>query len=427
MSSEANWLEFFQDRERLYADYYLDFAQQHARREADAYEQLEAESGNLLKIAAWLSEHSEAEGILRLAAALWEQSDFLRSRGFMQRSLPLLERAYQVARQTEDLEAEFTWLEALAYAHYSANNFALARPLYEQVLILAQDSKNQLLMAQAHLGMGRLLTDMGYFEQAAASLKQALQNYRDIQNYEGEIKTLTRLGDLLSLQGDFAGAVAYLNQGLPLTQARQDRHGEVAVHYSLGYAAALAQDWTRAILHFEAATDMARAVGDRFFEVRGLTALGEAWLAQGDAQQAVFLLEEALARQEISDDIMAKAFTHFYLAKAYHVLDDRENSLVQLRLIYPYLLETRDAPILAALATEAAWIMADNYLKQGDTNLARTALHDVLNLASNHLTNIRQAAEILLGLIESGNMGSELSYDDIERMRDKREMMRDEV
>jgi tetratricopeptide (TPR) repeat protein len=401
MSSEPNWLAFFEDRERLYANYYLDFAQQHARRDAEAYEQLEAESGNLLKIAAWLAEQNEAEGILRLAMDLWQQSDFMRSRGFLQRGLPLLEQARQAARQIGDLRAEFTWLEALAYAHYSTNNFALARPLYEQVLILAQESNSQLLVAQAHLGMGRLLTDMGYLEQAATSLKQALQNYRGIQNYEGEIKTLTHLGDLLSLQGDFAGAEAYLNLGLPLTQARQDRPGEAAVHYSLGYAAALAQDWSKAIIHFEAATDMACSVGDRFLEVRGLVNLGEGWLELGDAQRAVLLLEESLTRHKTSDDLLTKAFAQFYLAKAYNALNAPDKSLIQLRQVYPYLLARQDAPVLAALAAEAAWIMADNYLKQSNIDLARMALQDILNLAPDHMVDIRQTAEKLLKSIES--------------------------
>ena len=396
MSNDTNWLEFFEDRERLYANYYLDFAHQYARRDPEAYEQLEAESGNLFKTAAWLAEHDEAEGILKLASALWEQSDFMRSRGFMQRGLPLLEQAHQAARQIEDLEAEFTWLEALAYAHYSVNNFALARPLYEQALILAQDSQKQLLVAQAHLGMGILLTDMGDLEEAATSLMQALQKYRGIQNYEGEIKTLTRLGDLLSLQGDFAGAIAYLNQGLPLAQARQDRPREAAVHYSLGYAAALAQEWPRAILHFEAATDMACSVGDRFLEVRGLVNLGEGWLELGDVQRAVLLLEESLTRHETSDDLLTKAFAQFYLAKAYNVLNAPDKSLIQLRQVYSYLLERQDAPVLAALVAEAAWIMADNYLKQSNIDLARIALQDILNLAPDHMTDIRQSAESLL-------------------------------
>src|SRR5262245_29511526 len=99
MGGNTSWLRFFEDRERLYANYYLDFAHQHARRDAVAYEQLEVESGNLFRTAAWLAEQNEAGSILNLATALWEQSDFIYSRGFLQRGLPLLQQAYQAARQ----------------------------------------------------------------------------------------------------------------------------------------------------------------------------------------------------------------------------------------------------------------------------------------------------------------------------------------
>lgn len=427
MSSDPNWLAFFEDGERLYAHYYLDFARENARRDPEAYEQLEAESGNLLKTAAWLAEHDEAEGILRLAAALWQQSDFLRSRGFMQRGLPLLEQARHAARQQGDLEGEFIWLEALANVHWSTNNFALSQPLYEQALDMAKQSKRLRLKAQAQLGMGRLQTDMGHLEQADKWLKLALYNYRLIQNYEGEIKSLIALGELLSLQGDFAEAEAYIKQGLPLAQARKDRQNEAVLRFALGYAAALAKDWSEAILHFEVATELARAVGDRFLEVRGLDNLGEAWLALGNAQQAVVLLEEALAHQETSDDVINDAFTRVYLAKAYNVLNAPDKSLTQLKRVYPFLLETRGAPVLAALATEAAWIMADNYLKQGRADLAKSALHNVLSLAPAHMTAIRQAAEILLESFESGEYVGGLGYTDNEYMRSKRETMSDEV
>jgi tetratricopeptide (TPR) repeat protein len=414
MSSEPNWLEFFEDRERLYANYYLDFAQQHARRDPEAYGQLEAESGNLLKTASWLAEHDEAEDILKLASALWQQSDFMRSRGFMQRGLPLLEQARRAARRLRDSRAEVIWLEALAYTHNSKGNPAVAQPLLEQALALAQEIDEPKLRAQAQLEMGRLLMERGQLDDAAIWLKQALQNYRQAQEYTGEIETLTALGNLLSLQGDFTGAVTYLEQGLPLAQARQDRHGEVALRFALGYVATAAQDWSTAIIHYELVIDMARAIGDHFYEVRGLHNLAEAWLELGQVQQAVTLLEKSLALQEISDDIMAKAFTRFYLAKAYHALNDLDNSLIQWNDVYPYLLESRQAPILAALAAEAAWIRADIFMKQSNINLARLSLKDVLDIAPDHMVEIRQAAKTLFESLEKATKACELDYDDIE-------------
>jgi len=397
MSSEPNWLKFFEDRERRYADFYLEFAQQNARRDPEAYNNLEGESGNLLKSADWLAEQNKAKDILKLAAALWQQSDFLRTRGFLQRGLPLLEQARQAAHELGDLRAEFIWLEALADTHYSIGNSALTPPLYEQALTLAEDIDESQFKAQAYLGMGRLQMDMGHLEQAAIWLKQALREYRQSQDYKGEITTLTALGNLLSLQNDSDGAVAYLEQGLPLAQAKQDRYGEVALRFALGYVGTATQNWSMAIRHYEPVIEMARGIGDRFLEVRGLHNLGEAWLELGNVQQAVKLLEEALVRQETLDDVLTKAFTHFYLAKTYYILNDLDKSLAQLRQVYIF----RQIPIVVDMAAEAAWIEAECYLKQNNTISARTALQDVLNLATDDMVNIRQAAKSLLRSIES--------------------------
>lgn len=396
MSSETNWLEFFEDRERLYATYYLDFAHQHARRDPEAYDQLEAESGNLLKIATWLAEHNEAEGILKLAEALWRDSDFMRSRGFMQRGLPLLEEACEAARQIGDLRAEFTWLGALAEIHLINGNPALAQPLWGQALELAEKCDEIVFKANAQLGLGRVLMDVGDLDNCVIMLKRALQNYRQIADYRGEIETLASLGDVLSLQGNFNSAVTYLEQGIPLAQSLHDRQAEAKILYCLGFTAALAEDWPLAIRHFEVATNIARQIGDRFREIRGLQALGEAWLALGDVQKSVTLLEEALSRQEGIDDIITKALTYFYLGKAYKALDALDDCLTQLEQVYPF----QQVPILASLAAEAAWIRVDIYLKQGHIHLAQTTLHDVLSLAPESMSDIRNQAKRLLETLE---------------------------
>ncbi len=396
MTNEPNWLEFFEDRERRHADYYLAFAQQHARRDPEAYEQLEAESGNLLKIAAWLGEQDEAEGILRLAEVLWQESDFMRTRGFLQRSLPLLKQAHQAARQVEDPQAEFIWLEALAEIHLNTGQPAEALPLFEQAMMLADESENQALKARSQLDMGRFCMEMSQLDEAVPWLEQALQNYRQAQDYEGQIETLVALGNLLSLQGEADQAVACIEQGLPVVRKQKDRHGEATLQFALGYVGTATQNWALAVTHYEPVIDLAQSIGDRFLEIRSLTNLGEAWLELGDVQQAMPLLEEALALQDNNDDILSKAFTHLYLAKAYNLLDFPDESLAHLDHIYPL----RQVPVLHHEAAAGAWVKADNHLKKGHQDLALSALQDVLELAPAHMTELRQAAEVLRQTLE---------------------------
>ncbi len=398
MSDEPNWLEFFEDRERLWADYYLDFAEQNVQRDREAYDRLEEESGNLLRVGDWLAEHNDAESILSLATALWQKSDFLRTRGYLQRGLPLLEQACQAAQDKGDVEAEFNWLEALAHVHQVNGDPVFAQPLYEQAFMLAQASDAPTLKAHAQLGLGQLFMDMGDLDKAVTWLKQALQTCREVGAHEYEIEVITNLGNALSLQGEFNTAIAYLEQELPSAQSRQDRRGEAELHHALGFTAALAEDWSQAIIHFDAATNIAQEIGDRFREIRGLHNLGEALLAVGNIQKSVTILEEAVERQEAIDDIITKTYTHFYLAKAYRALHALDDCLTQLEQTYPF----RQVPVSAALAAEAEWIKAEIYLEQGNVTLAKTALQDILNLTPEHIDDIRNQAKLLLDSLEHG-------------------------
>ncbi len=397
MNDDINWLDFFNHRERQHANFYLDFAQQHAHREPTAYQNLEAETGNLLKTATWLAEQHQPNDILQLATALWQKSDFMRTRGFLQRGLPLLKQAHQAARELSNPTAEFIWLEAMAQIHLNTGNPTAAHPLYEQALTLAQANDELLLKAQAELGLGRLLMEMAQLEQAAVWLKQALTHYRQSQAYDGEIETLVALGNLLSLQGNFGEAISYLEQGLPLTQTRQDKHGEMSLRYALGYVDGISQNWAMAIKHDEIAIELARETGDCVIEARGFINLAEAWIALGEAEKAISILEKSLACQETIDDTLTKAFTHFCLAKAYHALHDAPNSLSQLSYVYPL----RQVPLMIPFVAEAAWLEADNYFQQGRFEEARAAVQDCLNLAPASLVEIRQQAENLLKELDS--------------------------
>ena len=392
MGDEPDWLEFFEDRERRYAKFYLDYAQQHAQRDPEAYARLEAEIGNLLKSATWLAYHDEGEGILALATALWQESDFLRSRGYMQRGLPLLERAREAAQVRGDVEAEFRWLEAMAHIYLLNGDLYLSQSLYEQALGLAQSCEQLLLKAAVQFGLGRLQMDLGQLDRAVSLLKEALWNFRELEDNENEIEALTTLANTLSLQGKFDEATEYLEQGLLAVQSQQSRRCEAEIRYALGYNAALAEDWSQALNHFEVATEIGRETGDLFREVRGLHNMGEAWLELGDVSKAVALLEEAVVRQEAIDDIITKAFTHFYLAKAYKARHDLTECLEQLEQVYPF----RQVPISITMAVEAEWLKAEIYLEQGNFDLAQSILANILQLAPEHMGEMRNQAHTLL-------------------------------
>lgn len=399
MTVDSNWLEFFQDRERLHADFYLNFTCQHAHRNPTAHNYLEADSGNVLRTATWLHEADRAEDILKLATALWHQSDFMRTRGFMQRGLPLLEQAWQAASRLGDKQAELIWLEALAQAQLNLGNPVAAQPLYEQALTLAQVDGDSLFIARVQLGLGRLLIELSQLAQANITLKQALETYTVVDNYDGKIETLIALGNLLTIQEDYSGAVAYIQQGLSLAQARRDYYGETALYFALGYASGEGKEWLTAIYHYNQAVQMAHEVGNRLLEVRGLHNMGEAWLELGYVEHAITLLEEAVTCQHALDDALTKAFTHFYLGKAYHAYNTPNDSLTHLRQVLIF----HQIPNTIPLAIEALWLEVDNYLKLSQFDRACLTLRTYLNFAALSEAQ-RSKGEALLQMLDDGHL-----------------------
>ena len=260
---------------------------------------------------------------------------------------------------------------------------------------MATSLNNIQFKAKAQLGLGRVLIEKGHLDDAETWLTRALHNYRQTQDYVGEIDTLDALGNVLSLQGDSLKAVEYLEQGMSIAKDHQDVHSEIRLRFSLGYVGTTAQDWLTAIFHYRDVIDMAESIGNHFFEVRGLTSLGEAWLELGEIQKAIVLLEKALALQEISDDQLSKAFTHFYLAKAYNFIGAPNDSLAHLSHVYPFY----QIPRMISEATEADWIMANNLLLLGETDLACARLQEALSRLPKKTTKLHHSIEQLLASI----------------------------
>jgi tetratricopeptide (TPR) repeat protein len=397
MSDDLNWAEFYQSRQRLHAYTYLEFAQAQAQPTPVAHAQIEVELPNLLQAADWLRSHEDRPGLLKLAALLWEESNFFRTRGLGQRAIPLLESACAAASQLADRPAECAWLDALSFVHWNfVGDYPRAEALYQQMLALAQQIDHPRLKPHAQLGLGRLYIDLGRFEAALTLLTEALQGYRQASDIGGETTTLMTLGTLYSQQGNWSSATEYLSQALVLAQVTQDIRTEADLLYRIGYIDLMTQNLTGAAEHFQAALAAAQLADHRLLAARSQVALGEVRFGQGDAFTAAALLEEALILQEASGDIVAQPFTQLSLGKTYNFLNEVDKSLAQLHRAYARLVEMRSATPAALAAAYAAWFIADNHLKRGDTGQARYALQNVLTFGLPQLADLRQEATILL-------------------------------
>jgi tetratricopeptide (TPR) repeat protein len=254
---------------RWQADFFLVLAEEaeHKLRGPDQvvwFDRLAGEQGNVRAVLEWYQrEESGVEGAkigLRLVGALaW----YWYTRG------PYSEGRQRVAEALSRAEGVETWepaewsalrvkaLRAAAMLAWVQGDFASARSLYEETLVLARERGDRDLEA-------RTLNNMGIMARDA--------------------------------EGDYARARSLQEQGLAITRELGDLHSAIVILNNLGGIDQIEEDFAQARSRHEEALAIAREVGDKTGIAHSLQWLGDLTYFEGNYQSARAFHEQALAR-----------------------------------------------------------------------------------------------------------------------------------
>ncbi len=218
--------------------------------------------------------------------------------------------------------AAIGWLEAErmnlhAAASYAASEglwtFAIAIPAamhsllrgkgyWEQALALermALDAARQADSQEAEAGALTDLGDLQYamrdYPEADASLRSAVQIYQRLGNELGEAHALTERATVLHLTGDNVAASASLDRALRLYRHVGDRRGEASALRRLGNVQLVTGDYESAAAGLGTALELCRQIGDSLGEAHALHDLGAVQQSAGDFAAAIDSHERALA------------------------------------------------------------------------------------------------------------------------------------
>jgi tetratricopeptide (TPR) repeat protein len=138
--------------------------------------------------------------------------------------LPEAQEAYQEALNWARL-APASPLLALSLMHLgdlarARGDYASALSLYQEALEIDKDKKDRRGQAVRWERLGRTLTDLQEFTRAAAYLRDALQEFRRLEDTNGIADALKDLTRLALAQGDLQGALLYGERLLKIYQAR---------------------------------------------------------------------------------------------------------------------------------------------------------------------------------------------------------------
>ncbi len=246
-------------------------------REAEAFDALDREMGNLR--AAWLTlrELGDAGRIATFAANL---SPFLRRRGHARERADWLEAALRVA-PTGALRQRLRLAWALAAAETGrAEDAAEVARLFSDAAIRTRNVGEQ---ADAERLFATLAGRAGHFDVAEGHFDRSEALYREAGDRRGLATVYNNRAVNAIGTGDDARARHWCESALTLCRETGDERGEAYASNNLGYLLSESGDHDEALPHFRRQMRHCQAQRDTLGCAVSLFNIGDAWLNQGRA------------------------------------------------------------------------------------------------------------------------------------------------
>lgn len=183
----------------------------------------------------------------------------------------------------------------------------------------------------------RILTLLGYSQQALGNYRQALQFHeralasaRAAGDQRCEIANLNHLSRTAVSQKDYDTAISHSQRALISSRQAGDRIGEANALANLGYSEVFRlqeqspdRDQYEAVLtYLQQGLHLSGQVGDRPSQALCANSLGVAQVMLGQYPEAIASLEEGLQVSQAIGDLYSQAMNYTYLAEAYRGLDN---------------------------------------------------------------------------------------------------------
>jgi predicted ATPase len=328
-------------------------------------------------------EHAQRELMLQSSLGMaWHAA-----KGLAPEALSAYTRARELGRQMGEISQTCRVVGELAILHWLEGRHQRARELAEEMLTLAQQAKDPLLVGMSHVPLGLFLFDLGEYAMAQTHLDQMIAFYRPDEHH----------GSLVSLRGSDLGlsALAYAAcclwcLGYP-AQALQRSQKALALARELGHPFSLAdvlcyagclltemgRGWQALKGHTEELIRLADEKGMQAWRLEGTLFRGKALAMLGQVQEGMALIREGIAEwQSIGARCWLPGYYRF-LAEAQARAEQPEEGLATLAKALTLVEDTGERHWEAELYR----LRAELLLVQGDRARAEASLHRAIEVA----------------------------------------------
>lgn len=181
------------------------------------------------------------------------------------------------------------------------SRFENASGSYERAVALAKramadavDARDEAVVAEIHLHLGRTRINIAQYEAARAHYDAALALAQKHGNGRWQASVHLNLGYIADDEKKFTEAIAYYQRAATIYEEINDLKGLCAISNNLGVAFSAIGDMTQTERHYKRCLSLARQIGFRRGEAVSLGNIGNMAARRGDYRRAQRYMEESL-------------------------------------------------------------------------------------------------------------------------------------
>jgi DNA-binding winged helix-turn-helix (wHTH) protein/tetratricopeptide (TPR) repeat protein/class 3 adenylate cyclase len=242
------------------------------------------------------------------------QSESLASLGRLQESCDLLRQQRARVERLGDSKLAGAYYQRLGYVYHNLGKRASAVQSAKRALAIAARYDDAITMSRAYYVLAREATCAGDYWQAIRFGQQAASLLDHIAERRWLGMAYVAQGSAYAYLGEFDRALEAATQARNIGEAIEDRRLRSRAAHLVGRGHARRGEWPAAIAaHHEALA----CSPDPSLKGTILDALGDAYLGQGDVDQAIPLLEQAMQRLERFGHRPTQVSAMVHLSEAY--------------------------------------------------------------------------------------------------------------
>ena len=228
-----------------------------------------------------------------IAECYLKKGQYLFNSGSQKESGENLQKAADIFRKIDSKDKYAVCLKELADYYNTTGNTEKAKELIKQSSAIANDLKDNSLMAQCDIASGIIDMNAGKFAEATAHYLNALRTAESIKNDEIVMNSCRELGNINSLQGNVPLSNEYYHRALAINLKIGNKLGMADVYCNIGSNFLTLGNQQEAMLNIKKSLDLARSLNYKPTIALDLLNMGYCLTYQNEYEAAKRQLDEA--------------------------------------------------------------------------------------------------------------------------------------